>query len=96
MTNIRGNTTAGAAVGASAGMPLSENLPASPTGADTKGTEIAAELNAFLDTARTQTAIYNQSVTALRQGMQQVPQNIEATDQAGANTVANSGGTFSI
>lgn len=96
MTNIRGNTTVGAAVGASAGITLSDNLPASPPGADTKSSQIAAELSAFLHAAKAQTAIYNQSVTALRQGMQQAPQDVEATDQSGANTVASSGGTFSV
>ena len=92
--NIRGETEAGAAIGAAAAMPLPADFPASPSGADTKSAAIATELTAFLNAGRADTAIYNQSVDALREGLTAAPQAVEAADQSGAAGISNSGGTY--
>jgi hypothetical protein len=92
--NIRGNTDAGAAIGASAGKPLRTDFPVSPTGSDTKSVAIAAALDRFLDTARVETGIYNASVDTLRQGLVQAPQSVEATDESGAAGIAASGEVY--
>ncbi len=92
--NIRGETDAGAAIGTSTGMPLSADFPTSPTGADTKSAQIATELTAFLRAGHADTTTYNESLDALREGLTAAPQAIEATDQAGAAGISNSGGTY--
>jgi len=94
--NIRGETDAGAAIGANAGTPLPAGFPVSPTGSDTKSVAIAAALNALLDTARVETGIYNASVDTLRQGLVQAPRAVDATDAAGAAGINGSGEGFSI
>jgi len=94
--SIRGNTTTGAAAGASAGMHLSTDFPSSPTGADTKSTAIAGELNAFLKTAQLETTTYNTSVDTLREGLVAAPQAVDATDAAGAAGIEGSGEVYTI
>lgn len=94
--NIRGNTSAGAAAGALAGMHLPTDFPSSPTGADTKSAAIAGELNAFLKTAQAETTAYNTSVDTLREGLVAAPNAVDATDQAGAAEVAGSGEVYTI
>lgn len=98
MADIRGNTAAGASAGASIGMHLSTDLPKCPTGGDTKSTQIATELNAFIDAAHTEINTYNQSVGALRAGTTAAPKGVDATDQSGADIVNSSGqgGTYTI
>ena len=94
--NIRGDTTAGAATGASAGMHLPTDFPTSPTGADTKSAAIAAKLNAFLKTAQAESATYNTSVNTLREGLVAAPNAVDTTDQNGAAGIADSGEVFTI
>jgi hypothetical protein len=92
--NIRGNTDAGAAAGASALKHLTTDFPESPTGTDTKSVAIASALSEFLHHAETETETFNASVDTLRSGLVAAPKAVQQTDAAGAATVAESGGVY--
>jgi hypothetical protein len=87
---IDANTDTAARLGQSMGQHMPTDLPRSPSGGDTKSTQISTALNAFLGTAKTEISTYNKSVDALREGCTSAPQSIDATDRAGADLVNNS------
>jgi hypothetical protein len=87
---IQANTQAAAQLGSSIGMHLSTEMPKSPTGGDTKSTQISTELKTFLSAAHNEITTYNKSVDALREGCTAAPQSVDATDRAGAGIVNNS------
>jgi hypothetical protein len=88
---VRGDTTSGAEAARSVGMHLSTDLPATPTGSDTKSTAIATTLNSMTKTGKKEIRTLNKSVDQLREGMAAAPRRIDAADQQGAAEVDNSG-----
>ncbi len=93
---IRGDTAAGAARGSLTCIHVSRDFKASPTGADIKSCAIAAQVSAVIGNGHDQTNIYNNSVDTLRRGLVAAPTAVEATDAAGAATVATSGEVYTI
>lgn len=94
--SIRGDTTAGAAHGALAGIHLSRDLKSAPSGSDNKSVAIAAQVKTMVGNAHDGTNIYNVSVDTLRKGLVAAPAAVDVTDTAGAATVAASGKVVTI
>ncbi len=95
-TSIRGDTAAGAGHGSLTAIHLPREFKVAPTGADTKSAAIAAQVAAVLGNAHDGINIYNTSVDTLRRGLVAAPAAVEATDTAGAATVAASGKVVTI
>ena len=93
---IRGDTAAGAAHGSLTCIHLSRDFKSAPSGSDIKSVAIAAQVNAMIGNAHDSTNLYDISVDTLRKGLVAAPAAVDATDVAGAATVAASGKVVTI